>query len=262
MVVITDIEQNKAVMRLLLKNNDCLCGLFFTPEGKLYPQERETLLKIANFFIKKNQQFLPTLKVNDILLCGGITSYIYNDKTDVDLGIVVEMPDFFPNESEFYQLLKKMNPCYQVRGFNFRILNRRIDYGLVPPSFFYGGSGTYSLTQDCWLNSPRHREFSFTLDEFYKRYCVYNAQVHQFVDLLERIDDAFLTMESCHKLDSYLYHLRMEALKIKSKHPEQEYCLEYNMYRCLKKFGVVRHFYNFIMDSCQHNVNILEQKYG
>ncbi len=254
-------EYYKNKIQKLLTNNDSLCGLLFNEEGELYPYERDVLLGAADFFIKHSKQFFSKFEIEDILLSGGMASYIYNPDTDVDVTVIANLPNKEINEDTLQNIFYKINQMFIIRGFNFKILNRKIDVGVLAPKYMRKGSGLYSLMDNKWLSFPVHREFSFSLDVFYTTYCKYSKDIHNFVYGLEKYQDAFLTINSCKVLEKYLREVQQKALATKDIHPEQEYCMDYQLYRCLKDFGVVTHFRNYIMDSYKYNISVLEQDY-
>lgn len=245
-------------MAKLLQNNCHLCQLLYDDNRELYPFERESLLRIADFYFQRVKNQIIGLELKDIVLCGGITSHIYNETTDIDLGLIVNLGSNISDSEEQRKFLKLYNPGYQSRGFNFCILNRKVDYGMV--NYLHAGSGTYSILQNKWLSVPQYREFSFSLDEFYLEYCQFSSNVHDFAYSLERYHDSFLTLKSCKMLKEYLYNLRENALNSKVIHTEQEYCLDYCLYRCLKRFGVIAFFNQYIVDSYNYHLNVLNER--
>ena len=241
-----------------MQNNDVLCPIVFDGHGQMYDYVRQNLLKIADFFIEQSQKALSPLKIEDIVLCGGICSYIYNAKTDVDIGVVARPETENYDAGVVQRLFDTINEAFPSKGYRFNLFKRNIDYGLVEPSYFFSGSRVYSLKDDSWRAMPVHRVFSYTPEEFmgiYKKYC---DDLYLWADGLEKIDGQYLTFESCKKLEQRLAELKEDALKQKENGPEQEYGLAYNLYRFFNKFGVKANFLDMIKESHYQLVNVLE----
>ena len=249
--LLSDIAKN-------LQNNDNLCQLIFDEHNQAYDYVRQGLLKIANFIVDQGRITLSSLVVDDIVLAGGMASYIYNAETDVDIGIIAH-PDMAKYDPKVVQnIFRAMNDSLPTKGYRFNILSRNIDYGFVEPSQFLSGGRSYSLLNNSWLQMPQHREFSFSVQEIFEAYKAYCDKVYLFVNSLEKIDGKWLTFESCNKLQEHLDKLREDALRLKENGPEQEYGLEYNVHRFFNKFGVRGHFEALITEAHNQLVNVLE----
>ena len=241
-----------------MQNNATLCPLVFDEHNLIYDYVRQGLLNIADFFIEQTQKAFASLKVEDIVLAGGIVSYIYNDQTDIDLGIVA-VPDVANADADLIQrLFRYVNRSFPQKGYKFHLFARNIDYGLVEPSHFFHGSGTYSLSENRWRQMPVHREFTYSPQELFEYYKDYCDKVYAFVDSLPKIEDKWLTFESCRRLEAHLDALKKDALLLKENGPEQEYGMEYNCHRIFNKLGVYGHFKSIITEAHYQLVNVLE----
>ena len=110
-----------------MQNNATLCPLVFDEHNLIYDYVRQGLLNIADFFIEQTQKAFASLKVEDIVLAGGIASYIYNDQTDIDLGIVA-VPDVANADADLIQrLFRYVNRSFPQKGYKFHLFSRNID---------------------------------------------------------------------------------------------------------------------------------------
>jgi len=254
----SDTQDLTAKIAERMYNNSILCPLIFDDKGQAYDYVRTGLLNLADFCITNAKRYFPNLQVQDIVLVGGMASYIYNSETDIDLVIIatIDVPNSAPKQ--ITPLFQTVNRSSRKRGYIFKLFERYIDYWLAEPSTIYPGSGLYSLSDNCWRKKPIHREFSYTPEEAtaaYKKYC---EKAHQFVKSLPKIDEKWLTFDGCHKLQNYIEQLKHEALMAKENGPEQEYGIEYNCYRFFCKFGVKQHFFDLITESQNQLINGLE----
>lgn len=241
-----------------MQNNSILCPLIFDDNNQAYDYIRNGLLNLADFYINQTKNIFPNLKVLDIALIGGMASYIYNSKTDIDLMIIttLDTPDNQPDDIK--HLFQTVNRGFRKKGYIFNVFNRTIDYWLAEPSTVFSGSGLYSLSDNCWRKQPIRREFSYTPEEATEAYKAYCDNINSFVRHLPKIDKKWLTFEGCHKLQNYIQQLKQEALHLKENGPDQEYGIEYNCYRFFCKFGVKQHFFDLITESQNQLINGLE----
>lgn len=246
------IVQQKQDMAKLLTNNQRLCIVLFDENKKLYTPEREALLKIARYRIDGILEIIPQIKITDIILNGGMASYIYNEYTDIDIAVMVDIDEKIISPQNFRLILKKINKGNYAKNYNFKLLNRSVDCFLM--NYLHPSSGQYSLQQDCWITSPFYRDFSFTIDEFFDAYRLYSLNVHQDIDNFEKLNSQFLSLRGCEQLEEYLFELKENALNAKIKSTEQEYCIEYQFYRCAIYFGVINHFQDFLAESYRFNL--------
>ena len=104
-----------------MQNNATLCPLVFDEHNLIYDYVRQGLLNIADFFIEQTQKAFASLKVEDIVLAGGIVSYIYNDQTDIDLGIVVCPETDGYNPDMVQQMFRYGNRACPQKGYRFNL---------------------------------------------------------------------------------------------------------------------------------------------
>ena len=84
-------ELNSYNLADAVKFHRCLNPRLWARDEHLLPEVKEKLLSIAEFF----QEFLGVddLKVKDITVSGSNAAYSYTKNSDIDLHLIVEMPD-------------------------------------------------------------------------------------------------------------------------------------------------------------------------
>lgn len=246
------VDQQKQDMAKLLKNNQRLCIVLFDEDEKLFAPEKEALLKIARYRIDGILEMMPQIELKDIVLNGGMASYIYNEYTDIDVAILVDFDEKVISRQDFRLLLKRINKANYAKNYHFKLLNRSVDCFFM--NDLHQGSGLYSLQNDCWITKPVYREFSFSIDEFFDAYRLYSIKIHEDIDCFEKLNSRFLSLHGCEQLEKYLFELKEKALNAKVSSPEQEYCMACQFYRCAALFGVLNHFQDYLAESYRFNL--------
>ena len=116
----------------------------------LLPEVREKLLAVADDF----REFLGVddLKLVDITLSGSNAAYSYTANSDIDLHLVVEMPDD-PVYRELFDAKK-----YQYNDtHNIRIGGADVELYVQPADQAHHSQGIYSVKNSDWLQVPQRR---------------------------------------------------------------------------------------------------------
>lgn len=249
-------EKKLQLVTDMMQNHSVLLPDIFDKHKKIHPDIRNQLLNVANFIMEEVLPFFPCVTVKDIVLLGSICSYTYSASSDTDVFILVD--NIFPDIKLTGTVLNHINISLSDLKCRPFFHNHFMDCGILHISNKRCiGRNIYSLLYDKWNDEPKRLQYPFTPEELFREYCQYSAKLHEYVASLEKIDNAFLTKESCIKLSNYLQMLRDEAFEAKNTSPEREYCLDYNLYRLLKRFKTYAHFENYIQDSYK---NLIRKK--
>jgi hypothetical protein len=141
----------------------------------LLPEVHNKLLEIAADF----QEFLgvPDLDVVDITVSGSNAAYSYTPNSDIDLHLVVRMPE---QNSEVFQELFNAKKYQYNDEHDIRIGGADVELYVQPADQKHHSLGIYSVKNNDWVQVPRRRKIE--LDD----QCV----SHKTEDLTARIDQA------------------------------------------------------------------------
>jgi hypothetical protein len=116
----------------------------------LLPDVREKLLAIAEDF----REFLGVddLRVQDITLSGSNAAYNYTDRSDIDLHLVVDMPD-----DAVYQELFNAKKYQYNHEHNLTIGGADVELYVQPADQPHVSQGIYSVKDSKWLQVPRRK---------------------------------------------------------------------------------------------------------
>ena len=133
-----------------VKFHNRLNPVLWAPDEHLHPEVRQALLKIADDF----REFLGVndLKIQDITVSGSNAAYNYTDHSDIDLHLVVDMPDD-PVYRELFDAKK-----YQYNDeHNIRIGPYEVELYVQDAAEPHISQGIYSVRDGEWRSVPRRR---------------------------------------------------------------------------------------------------------
>ena len=131
-----------------VKFNDRLNPRIWGPDEHLHPEVRERLLTIAEDF----REFLgvPDLDLQDITISGSNAAYTYTPNSDIDLHLVVRMPDD-PVYRELFDAKKfQYNEQHDITigGADVELYVQAADQPHI-------SQGVYSIVNNKWIQVPR-----------------------------------------------------------------------------------------------------------
>jgi predicted chitinase len=119
-------------------------------DEQLLPEVREKLLAIAADF----QEFLGVedLNVKDITISGSNAAYSYTKNSDIDLHLVVEMP-----QDPVYQELFNAKKYQYNDEHNIRIGGADVELYVQPSDQAHHSQGIYSIKNNDWISIPQRK---------------------------------------------------------------------------------------------------------
>ncbi len=247
-------KQRLDVIKSMMQNHKHLYPKIFDENKHMLPEIRQHMLGFADFIRERALLFFPHVEIDDIVLRSSVCSYVYNEKSDIDLMLILN-DDIDENLLPSWDILNAVNNSIVASAYRPMMWEHALDYGVLYKSNpKCNPFNSYSLLCDKWRREPQYQEFAFTAEELYEAYKGYSRKLHEFVAGLEKINDAFLSLESCKRLREYLKKLRVAAYDAEENSDEHEYSLEYNLYRLLKKFGAWQHFNDYVDVSYKNHI--------
>jgi hypothetical protein len=135
---------------------------------------RYKLLAIAKDFIKFIA--IPQINLKDVTLSGSNASYGYNDYSDVDLHLVVTMPDD-PHIRELFDA-KKNNYNFkhkiQVHGID-------VEVYVQDEAQTHHSAGIFSVLDNIWLTKPEHKTPEITDREVRLKARNYSSMINKAI---------------------------------------------------------------------------------
>ncbi len=158
-----------------VKFHDRLNHRLWDRSEHLHPEVRTKLLEIAKDF----QEFLgvPDLDVKDITVSGSNAAYNYTPNSDIDLHLVIDLPE--ADHSEVYRELFDAKKFQYNAQHNIKIGGYDVELYVQNPNQEHHSQGIYSLLRNAWLSVPRRRKAE--IDDISTR--------SKYEDLAARIED-------------------------------------------------------------------------
>jgi len=133
--------------------NDQLNPKLWGKDENLLPQVRDSLLKIADDF----RIFLgvPELNLKDITISGSNAAYTYTPHSDIDLHLVVELPEL---NNEVYRELFNAKKYQYNDEHDIKIGGYDVELYVQPTEDEHVSSGAFSVLNNKWIDVPKPRK--------------------------------------------------------------------------------------------------------
>jgi hypothetical protein len=137
-----------------VKFNDRLNPKIWGPDEKMRPEVREQLLRIADDF----REFLGIndLQLKDITVSGSNAAYTYTPHSDVDLHLVVDLPE--ADKSEVYRELFDAKKYQYNDMHNIKIGGYDVELYVQDANKPHHSQGIYSVVNNTWVDIPKRRQ--------------------------------------------------------------------------------------------------------
>jgi predicted nucleotidyltransferase len=146
---------------------------------QMRPEIRKGLLKIAEHF----EEFIGVeLNVVDITVSGSNAAYSYTDYSDIDLHIVVQVP----NDPEYKELLDAKKNDYNARH-DIKVKGIDVELYAQDADAEHHSLGIYSVQDDQWTATPERVEVDVDHDDVREKYINYRDRI-KFALSQEEID--------------------------------------------------------------------------
>ena len=182
-----------------IKFNDSLNPRIWGKDEKMLPEVRDRLLAIADDF----REFLGIdVEVKDITVSGSNAAYTYTPHSDIDLHLVVDMPE--NRQSEIYRELFDAKKYAYNDQHDFKIGGYDVELYVQDANQTHHSQGIYSVLNDQWVSVPRRRRPN--IDDISVR--------SKYEDLGQRIDDAIESgdLERLQAMGEKIRNLRQSGL--------------------------------------------------
>ena len=185
--------------------NDTLNPKLFE-NRKLKPDVRQAILDIVEQF-KEYIEF--PINILDIRIVGSNAAYNYNDKSDLDIHLVVNF-DELSNNNDLIQALfnsekKLFNDTFDItiKGLDAELYVEDVNTGAI-------SNGIYSVLQDCWIKFPKILDLDNISIDMLGSDTLFFKYQEKCEQMLENKDN--VSIEEVNELIDKIYMLRKNGL--------------------------------------------------
>lgn len=208
-------EKSPQTMRIedialrLITPQKVLDPYIFDSNGVIHDDIRKRLLHRTGFLIKNTVDQISGLEVTDICITGSAATYLYYDRSDIDMKIIVRNksnPIIKDNNDGLLEFLPMLANSYHLKNRSFYIDDRFVDIKLSPHHVDI--LGLYSVLNRQWLIKPNPNDtVGFSLEEIMEEYHRQLNEIQKIIDEHQK-HSAAATLEDYHiLLDRYRDYL-------------------------------------------------------
>ncbi len=228
----------RTICTQLLTPNKTLDPRIFNSQQRMHSDIRNKLIQIAEIVAKKSVLYIPGLKIHDICLRGSSAGYIYHEKSDLDLKIMInsENCNFLTDNPDMLMRFFLQMYLINMMDQKFFINGRLVDIKIEP---IRTGEfvGLYSIHNNRWINKPdRNAILSLNVDDVMDKY---SKKYYEIKEHLRQISQSgeINTLEGVYALQDYFADMfRLSYTTID----------EFMAFKLLQKRGVVNEIRNML----------------
>ena len=151
---------------LNVKFHDKLNSAIFTSEGRMSPVVKKKLLDIAEDF--KASLGVTSFNLKDITVSGSNAAYNYTPHSDIDLHLVVDLPQ--ADHDAIYRELFDAKKFQYNEQHDYKIKGYDVELYVQNANDEHISQGIYSLMHDNWIKQPEKIEASYDEESTREKY--------------------------------------------------------------------------------------------
>ena len=198
-------------------------------QGKLRPEVRANLLKIADDFKQSLGIALPGLR--DITISGSNAAYNYTSKSDIDLHLVVDVPRL--DQDELYRELFDAKKFKYNAEHDYKIHGYDVELYVQNSGQKHVSQGIYSIKRDKWVKEPS--PVSTLIDK-----SAVNSKYELIKELIQRANKTF-NLPLANKLRDIIKKYRQAGLEAHG-----EFGAENLAFKALRANGYMDQLYDLL----------------
>lgn len=203
----------------LLHPQPVLPKFLFDDKQIINEEIRQHILRQAEFIINQTVAKFPGLVIEDVVLAGSLASYLYHEKSDYDISIIVKNKNccfISDTPNNLLLFLISLFSNFSGTGYYFSYKERHIDFNIFDESKILLPNipnrllGLYSLKRNCWINRPAHViDPKITVGDLVFGYFETLENLYLFLGKLPLSGNAY-SSENLQKMYDYYYSLKTD----------------------------------------------------
>jgi hypothetical protein len=236
-------ELNSLQLSDYVKFHDRLNPVLWDENQNLNPKVRNILLDIANDF----REFLGVsdIGLKDITVSGSNAGYNYNDHSDIDLHLVVDLPE--ADRSQVYRELFDAKKYQYNDQHNITIGGYDVELYVQNANQPHYSQGIYSLLNNQWLIVPKKIKTDINDD----------SVISKYQDLENRINSA-VNDNSLERLQSLID--KIKNMRVSGLADRGEFSVENLTFKLLRHHGLIKKLYDRRNQLHDQELSLTERK--
>ena len=189
---------------------------------RLIPDVREALLVIANEFIEEVESEEYKLPVVDINLVGSNASYNYNEMSDIDVHIVVDIKELGQNSDFFAKSFFEAKRKLFSQQHKIDVKGRPVEVYIEDSNNKGIYNGIYSILNNKWIQIPSKEKVQIDTTSVQIKFDSLHSMIANIINEPGNMKDAI-------KLYKHLFDMRKSGLKSGG-----EFCVENLVFKKLR----------------------------
>jgi DNA-binding Lrp family transcriptional regulator len=210
--------------------------------NKLKEEVRNKLLQIADVWTKFAK--IPAEAIEDVLVVGGNANFNYTPYSDIDLHILVDKSKIADCPEILDEYLKDKKQLW-AHSHDIKIYSHDVEiYAQDISEQVPANQGSYSLTQNEWLNEPKQEEINLEDPEI-------SLKVNELIHKIEGMISSKASDESFTKLKEKFRTMRSAGLK-----KAGEFSVENLVFKELRNRGYLDKVNDYILSTQDENLSL------
>lgn len=128
----------------------------FNKDMQIHPHIKQKLWQKAEAVINLCNNYFPMFEIEDVVLLGSLSSYMWHDKSDFDIKIIIKFnaeKSFIKDKQKAFNLFSRCLFFIKNKLQKLYVIDKLVDIKItdkIPDNVY----GLYSLKKDCWLKKP------------------------------------------------------------------------------------------------------------
>ncbi|MBR2299025.1 MAG: hypothetical protein IJ870_00430 [Alphaproteobacteria bacterium] len=197
----TEFDLEKTINSLLTPQ-EILSPFIFDADGKMQENVRQDLLKIAHKIVELTIFNTQGLEIEDICLTGSLSGYLYHEKSDIDMRIVVKNKnchDLKKTKASFDAFLSTQFSFYRAKNYRFIYKKKLVDTKMSFSNIDF--ISLYSLIKNQWIIKPDKDTFKHISKKRLLNY--YQKRKNEILEEFEYIKKQYIGTKLCDELDAF-----------------------------------------------------------
>lgn len=211
---------------------------------RLKSQVRFKLLAIAKHFIKFID--IPKINLKDITISGSNAAYTYTPYSDLDLHLIVEIPQ--DQESQLKALFDAKKNNYNLKH-DIKIKGIDVEVYVQDEKQIHHSAGIYSVLDNKWITQPKAERVQISDDDV-------ETKVNSYIDKI-RAALKSKDIETAETVKDEISRIRKAGLA-----REGEFSVENLTFKVLRSKGLIEKLRQHIANLESENLGLKEHKKG